>query len=149
VAGKRGRPKSEGPSPIDIHVGNRIRVRRTLLDMSQQGLARALNLTLSAGAEIRARHQPGLGRQALYGRPGLGVPVADFFDGVGGRAAGGAGAIAPRRRRLRSSRPPAFGTADLLNQPETLKLVRAFYRIGDPELRGQVLDLFRACGNAS
>src|ERR1035438_3688585 len=33
------------PSPIDVHVGGRIRLRRTLLQMSQERLGDALGLT--------------------------------------------------------------------------------------------------------
>ena len=33
------------PSPIDIHVGSRVRLRRTLLGMSQERLGDALGLT--------------------------------------------------------------------------------------------------------
>ena len=41
-----GTEKKEGrPSPIDVHVGSRIRLRRTLLGMSQERLGEALGLT--------------------------------------------------------------------------------------------------------
>ncbi|MDP6718527.1 MAG: helix-turn-helix transcriptional regulator, partial [Pirellulaceae bacterium] len=33
------------PNPVDVHVGSRIRLRRTLLGMSQEKLGRAINLT--------------------------------------------------------------------------------------------------------
>ena len=36
---------SRGPSPIDVHVGGRVRLRRRALGLSQQVLARALGLT--------------------------------------------------------------------------------------------------------
>src|SRR3954469_15889738 len=37
--------KTEGPSPIDIHVGSRMRMRRMALGMSQEKLATRLGLT--------------------------------------------------------------------------------------------------------
>jgi transcriptional regulator with XRE-family HTH domain len=41
-----GRMASKGfPNPIDVHVGNRIRLRRTLLGISQSTLAETLGLT--------------------------------------------------------------------------------------------------------
>ncbi len=41
-----GRMASQGfPNPIDVHVGSRIRLRRTLLGMSQERLAEAIGLT--------------------------------------------------------------------------------------------------------
>ena len=41
-----GRMASKGfPNPIDVHVGTRIRLRRTLLGISQAALAEAIGLT--------------------------------------------------------------------------------------------------------
>src|SRR5690348_10228509 len=41
-----GRMASKGfPNPIDVHVGQRIRLRRTLLGMSQEKLGEAIGLT--------------------------------------------------------------------------------------------------------
>jgi hypothetical protein len=41
-----GRMASKGfPNPIDVHVGARIRLRRTLLGISQVALAEAIGLT--------------------------------------------------------------------------------------------------------
>jgi len=41
-----GRMASKGfPNPIDVHVGQRVRQRRTLLGMSQEKLAEAIGLT--------------------------------------------------------------------------------------------------------
>ena len=41
----RGRTPTGEPNPIDVHVGNRIRLRRTLLGLSQEKLASLLGLT--------------------------------------------------------------------------------------------------------
>ena len=41
----RGRTPQGEPNPIDVHVGNRIRLRRTLLGLSQEKLASLLGLT--------------------------------------------------------------------------------------------------------
>ena len=38
-------PKTDGPNPVDLHVGARVRVRRKFLGMSQEGLAEAIGLT--------------------------------------------------------------------------------------------------------
>ena len=42
------------PNPIDVHVGSRVRLRRTLLGMSQEKLARAVGLTLQQEEAITA-----------------------------------------------------------------------------------------------
>lgn len=41
----RGRVATGIPNPVDVHVGNRIRLRRTILGYSQQFMARKLGLT--------------------------------------------------------------------------------------------------------
>ena len=41
----RGRTPLGEPNPIDVHVGHRIRLRRTLLGLSQEKLASLLGLT--------------------------------------------------------------------------------------------------------
>ncbi len=41
-----GRAAATGhPNPIDVHVGSRVRLRRTLLGMSQEKLGEAIGLT--------------------------------------------------------------------------------------------------------
>src|SRR3982074_3376108 len=39
------KPKSNGPNPIDKHVGSRIRMRRLMLNVSQEKLGDALGIT--------------------------------------------------------------------------------------------------------
>ena len=41
----RGRMPSGKPNPVDVHVGSRVRLRRTLLGMSQEKLGEAIGLT--------------------------------------------------------------------------------------------------------
>ena len=46
---RRGVPPGDrregGPNPVDVHVGSRVRLRRTLLGMSQEKLGEAIGLT--------------------------------------------------------------------------------------------------------
>ena len=39
------KPKTQAPNAIDVHVGSRVRMRRMMLGMSQQTLAKAFGLT--------------------------------------------------------------------------------------------------------
>src|SRR3954463_8375144 len=76
-----GRMASKGfPNPIDVHVGSRIRLRRTLLGMSQERLAGAIGLTFQQAQ----KYENGANRVSssrLYdmGRI-LDVPLSYFFD---------------------------------------------------------------------
>jgi transcriptional regulator with XRE-family HTH domain len=38
-------PKKGGPNPVDVHVGNRLRMRRLMLGLSQTAVADALGVT--------------------------------------------------------------------------------------------------------
>jgi transcriptional regulator with XRE-family HTH domain len=145
MAGKRGRARGDGPNPIDVHVGSRIRMRRTLLGMSQQRLGKALGLTFQQVQKYeRGTNRVSAGKLFQLARI-FGVPVGDFYVTYPTGAAP-LDPTLPRRRGRRPKAAPRSGElADLLKKPETLKLVRAFYRIRDLEVRGFVLDLFKAC----
>ena len=49
---RKRRAKRKGPHPVDVHVGKRVRGRRTLLGMSQEKLGEALGLTFQQVQEI-------------------------------------------------------------------------------------------------
>src|SRR4029434_409913 len=76
-----GRMASQGFSnPIDVHVGSRIRLRRTLLGMSQERVAEGIGLTFQ---QVQ-KYEKGANRVSssrLYDLAGiLDVPLAYFFD---------------------------------------------------------------------
>src|SRR3954468_18861513 len=68
------------PSPIDVHVGSRIRLRRTLLGMSQERLGEALGLTFQQVQKYeRGVNRVGASRLFDLSRV-LDVPISFFFD---------------------------------------------------------------------
>ncbi|HMB76303.1 MAG TPA: helix-turn-helix transcriptional regulator, partial [Kiloniellaceae bacterium] len=77
-----GPPKRQGPHPVDIYVGGRVRLRRTYLGYSQEKLGQALGLTFQ---QIQ-KYERGLNRissSKLYELSKLlEVPVAFFFEGM-------------------------------------------------------------------
>src|SRR5271157_4494031 len=75
------RSDKEGrPSPIDVHVGSRIRLRRTLLGMSQERLGEALGLTFQQVQKYeRGVNRVGASRLFDLSRV-LDVPISFFFD---------------------------------------------------------------------
>jgi transcriptional regulator with XRE-family HTH domain len=76
-----GRMASKGfPNPIDVHVGSRIRLRRTLLGMSQERLADAIGLTFQQVQKYeRGANRVGSSRLFDLARV-LDVAVAYFFE---------------------------------------------------------------------
>jgi transcriptional regulator with XRE-family HTH domain len=131
------------PSPIDVHVGSRIRLRRTLMGMSQERLGEALGLTFQQVQKYeRGVNRVGASRLYDLSRV-LDVPISFFFDDMPDRSGGGgegSGGFAERQE--------AFGglPEDPLSKRETLELVRAYYRIADPAQRKRVFDLIKAMG---
>ena len=117
------------PSPIDVHVGSRIRLRRTLLGMSQERLGEALGLTFQ---QVQ-KYERGVNR------------VGFFFDDMPDALSGAAGPMGARRVGGFAEAQDGFGD-DTMNRRETLELVRAYYRITDPAVRKRVFELIKSMG---
>ncbi|MBD0270320.1 MAG: helix-turn-helix transcriptional regulator [Acetobacteraceae bacterium] len=132
------------PSPIDVHVGGRVRLRRTLMGMSQERLGEALGLTFQQVQKYeRGVNRIGASRLFDLARV-LDVPIGFFFDdmpdGVGGTASPGL----PRRAVGGFADAQDGFEDDTLHRRETLELVRAYYRITDPAVRKRVFDLIKS-----
>ncbi|MDA8231609.1 MAG: helix-turn-helix transcriptional regulator [Magnetospirillum sp.] len=137
----RGRTPSGRPNPIDVHVGARVRLRRTLLGMSQEKLGEALGLTFQQVQKYeRGANRIGASRLFDMSRV-LDVPVSYFYEDMTEEVE----AASPRNMVRATEDPPQFGE-NLMAQRETLELVRAYYRITDPQVRRHVHDLARALG---
>lgn len=124
------------PNPIDVHVGSRVRLRRTLLGMSQDKLAKAVSLTFQQIQKYeRGANRVGASRLYQFSRV-LDVPVSFFFDDMPADAGHGIPGLAEG--------PAATFEQGNLARRETLELVRAYYRINDPSVRRRVFDLTKA-----
>jgi len=125
--------------PIDSHVGSRVRLRRTLLGMSQEKLGQAVGITFQQIQKYeRGLNRIGSSRLFQFAQV-LGVPVAYFFENL---PAEGAGATGPSRF-AEPGEPPSL-EGDNFSRRETLELVRAFYRIGDRNTRRRIYELIKA-----
>ena len=72
--------KETGPSPMDVHVGARIRLRRTLMGMSQEKLGDALNITFQQVQKYE-RGVNRVGASRLFDvSKALDVPISFFYD---------------------------------------------------------------------
>ena len=136
-------PRESRPSPIDVHVGGRIRLRRTLLGMSQERLGEALGLTFQQVQKYeRGVNRVGASRLFDLSRV-LDVPISFFFDDMPeplAREYGGATV----RRAVGFAEPQESFEDDALHRRETLELVRAYYRITDQGVRKRVFDLIKS-----
>jgi transcriptional regulator with XRE-family HTH domain len=139
--GSRGRTPSGKPNPIDAHVGGRVRLRRTLLGMSQEKLGEAIGLTFQQVQKYeRGANRIGASRLFDLSRV-LEVPVSYFFDEMPDTAA----SQSPRMMVNGVVEELASDTTqDPMNKRETLELVRAYYRIADPVVRKRLFELAKA-----
>ncbi|MBB5692460.1 helix-turn-helix domain-containing protein [Muricoccus pecuniae] len=130
------------PSPIDVHVGSRVRLRRTLLGMSQEKLGEALGLTFQQVQKYeRGVNRIGASRLFDLARV-LDVPIGFFFDDMPDSMGGAASGF---RSRLAGFAETQEGFEDdTLHKRETLELVRAYYRITEPAVRKRVFDLIKS-----
>ena len=142
-----GAEKESRPSPIDVHVGTRLRLRRTLLGMSQERLGEALGLTFQQVQKYeRGVNRVGASRLFDLSRV-LDVPISFFFDDMPDSLVTAFGGQ-PSGRRVAGFADTQDGFADdTLNRRETLELVRAYYRITDPAVRKRVFDLIKSMGS--
>jgi transcriptional regulator with XRE-family HTH domain len=117
-------------NPIDAQVGNRVRIRRMLIGMSQERLGDLLGLTFQQVQKYeKGVNRIGAGRLFEIARI-LGVPIDFFYDGVGASTENAAEAA-----------PPVM---EFVSSGEGLQLSLAFMKIKDPKVRKRVLDLVKS-----
>ncbi len=135
----RGRTADGAPNPIDVHVGNRMRLRRTLLGLSQIEMGKQIGLTFQQVQKYeRGANRIGASRLYDIARV-LDVPVSFFYDdmppAVQAASPAGLNAGAPA---------PAMPDKDPMAKRETLELVRNYYAIPEETLRTQVFAMAKA-----
>lgn len=141
TANKKAAPRKtkDGPTPIDAHVGGRIRARRGLLGMSQKDLGGKVGLTFQQIQKYeRGANRIGSGRLFEFSRI-LGVPISYFFDEMSTDLKAYAEKGAKKGKAIPANAPDA----EILDRRETLDLVRTFYQIEDNVVRQRFLDLMR------
>ena len=120
---------------VDEHVGNRIRVRRTLLGMSQEKLGEFLGLTFQQVQKYEKGANRVSASRLFQLSKILNVPASYFFDNVPAESAS-------YTRRLSDDGKAV--PADMPTSRESLKLIQAYYALPSPALRKIVLGLIEA-----
>jgi transcriptional regulator with XRE-family HTH domain len=142
---KRG---SNAYNPIDVHVGARLRARRTLLGLTQMALGDAMGMTF----QQQQKYETGSNRisaSRLYELSKiLDVDIGYFFDEMDQAIKSESPARLSRRKSKRSPRKPPK-SEDPLHKRETLEFVRAYYRITDSKIRGHIRKLIQSTASAS
>jgi transcriptional regulator with XRE-family HTH domain len=125
------RVRKKQANPIDIQVGNRVRIRRMLIGMSQERLGDLLGLTFQQVQKYeKGVNRIGAGRLYEVARI-LNVPVNFFYEGVS-EVTGQPG---------ETDGAPVM---DFVSSGEGLQLSLAFMKIKDAKVRKRVLDLVKS-----
>lgn len=122
------------PNPIDIHVGSRIRLRRTMLGMSQEKLGESLGITFQQIQKYeKGTNRVGASRLQNISSI-LNVPVSFFFEDAPGDQASASGMAEASSSNY---------VVDFLSSSEGLQLNRAFVKIADPKVRRRLVELVK------
>jgi len=123
-------PKKQA-NPIDIQVGNRVRIRRMLIGMSQERLGDLLGLTFQQVQKYeKGVNRIGAGRLFEVSRI-LNVPIDFFYEGVNAAQPG-------------AGEPEGAPVMEFVSSGEGLQLSLAFMKIKDSKVRKRVLDLVKS-----
>lgn len=126
------------PSSMDEHVGGRVRLRRMLLEMSQQKLGDLLGVTFQQVQKYESgKNRIGASRLFSIAQV-LGVPIQFFYDALPPDEPGAEGAPGV------ADRPQEGYVVEFLASREGLDLNKAFVRIANPAARRAIIDLVRA-----
>ncbi len=127
------------PRPVDVHVGQRLRMRRNLLGVSQTKLGQGVGLTFQQIQKYeRGANRIGASRLHEFSRI-LDVPVSYFFEELTGQET-------PQTAGIQRPETTEKSEQDPLIKRETLELVRAYYRISNPKARRHLFELTKALG---
>lgn len=125
-------------SPIDSHVGTRIKKRRKDVRMTQEKLGEQLGVTFQQVQKYeRGANRIGAGRLWELSKV-LEVPITYFFEGLIGGVYDDVVA--------EDEQPPIL--IDLLNNPDELEMAEAFAQIKSKAVRQQLLELARSFAQA-
>ena len=132
------KPGPRSASPVDLHVGTRIRMRRQLMNMSQEKLGNSLGVTFQQVQKYeRGTNRVGASRLWDISRI-LDVPISFFYDGLDNdfeyvQAAEG------------DQMPIVY---DFINSSDGVALAKAVSKIKNKAVRRQILELARSLADS-
>jgi transcriptional regulator with XRE-family HTH domain len=146
------RSTTGAPNPVDVHVGNRIRLRRTLLGYSQQYMAKKLGLTFQQVQKYeKGCNRVGASRLWDISKV-LDVPMDFFFEDMDKDIE----SQSPMMQNMSEGEGVYMLNEDVdkidmdpMKKQETMELVRAYYRITNRALAKQLFDLIVSLSKTS
>ena len=135
--------------PVDIHVGTRMRQRRSLVGMRLSQFSEFVGL---ANYQIqkyeRGKNRVSSSRLYEFAKV-LNVPVSYFFDEMPSTALSGRPMSGRRRKGFGEAGTPFGREKDPLSKRETLELMRAYDKIDEERVRHAIFATIKALGDTS
>ncbi|HYD18191.1 MAG TPA: helix-turn-helix domain-containing protein [Patescibacteria group bacterium] len=135
----RSRKPDDGPHPVDVHVGQRVKGRRLSLGLSQDDLAKACGITFQQVQKYeRGTNRISVSRLTEIAQA-LKTSLEYFVDGLStllpGTAKGGARGFAESKQAPFESEPESR---------DEIELLRSYRAIKSPKTRKQVREMAQA-----
>ena len=123
---------NDGPNPVDIHVGQRIRMKRLLAGVTQTQLADELGLTFQQVQKYE-RGTNRVSASKLYAIcKVLSVPPEYFFEGL------------PSTVSHNRAKAPRVNEGEMLSTPDGVELMRSFQKIPHKPIRRRIVGLVKS-----
>jgi transcriptional regulator with XRE-family HTH domain len=131
-SGRKIRLSSKKPNYVDEHVGRRLRLRRNLLGLSKDELAKRLGVT----SQLIQKYEAGetrISASRLYEiAVQLAVPIIWFFDELEDK----------KRSPVESEQTSEVQDwSELITKPESRQLLELYFGISDERLRRKVMQV--------
>lgn len=129
------------PHPVDIHVGKRLRLRRTLLGYSQEHIGNAIGITFQQIQKYE-RGVNRIGASRLYQLASiLTVPVSYFFEEYEAQS----DYMTPTPDySLSDATTSDYQHEDITSSRESIDLLRNYYKIPDKATRKSIVQMIKS-----
>ena len=142
----RTKTGEDGPHPVDVYVGAKVKSRRLVLGLSQEELAKSIGLTFQQVQKYeRGTNRISVSRLVDICRT-LKTPVDYFFEGSFSVARPNAKGLSLKGFSDARQEPME---EDPLMKKDVLELVRAYSKIKSAPLKRQILEMAKAMSNSS
>lgn len=135
----RTKADKQGPNPVDVQVGARLKSRRLMLGLSQEELAQAVGITFQQIQKYeRGANRVSASRLVDICRA-LKTSTDYFFEGANGQRLQMKGVSDNKQEGLEP---------DPLTQKDVVELIRAYSNIDNPQIKKQLLEMAKAMSSA-
>ncbi|MFW0776529.1 MAG: helix-turn-helix domain-containing protein [Rickettsiales bacterium] len=126
---------------VDAHTGKRLRLRRTMMGLSQEAVAKAVGITFQQVQKYeKGTNAMNANRLYEFARF-MNVPVAYFFEGLESFSSSGAQEYSSG---FAEAEAETFEHKNRVSDREALEMMKAFKRIKEQVIRKRLSDLVRA-----